>query len=94
MTPNPNEVINFLDKYTTNNDQIVEIMRELMGQFLPIQVIEDSPPIAVAQLGVFSRKGGTTVVEEFLMFLPNTYYRVHIHDESDTIIKIISGLEL
>ncbi|MGD1699807.1 hypothetical protein [Dapis sp. BLCC M229] len=57
MTPNPNEVINFVDKYTTNNDQIVETMRELMGQFLPIQVMEDSPPIAVAKLGDFLEKG-------------------------------------
>ncbi|NEO52082.1 MAG: cupin domain-containing protein [Okeania sp. SIO3B5] len=91
MTPNSNEVINFVDKYTTKYGHIASAMRELVGKFLPIQVIEDSPPFAVARLGVFSRAGQAPIVEELVMYLPNSRHRAHIHDESDAIIKIITG---
>ena len=67
-------------------------MRELIRQFLPIKVIEDSPPFAIASLGVFSRAGQAPIAEDLLMYLPNSRYRCHIHDESDAIIKIISGV--
>ncbi|NEP03449.1 MAG: hypothetical protein F6K25_21970 [Okeania sp. SIO2G4] len=62
MTPNSNEVINFVDN-TTKYNKIASAMRELVGQFMPIKVIEDSPPFAVARLGVFSRAGQGPIVE-------------------------------